>query len=269
MISHSNQYLNTNIIYLQLLVQEQLSTTSYLFPNKSLFNNAAQFTKERRLRGMDCNLEVNGTSDSLHSLPFDSRYWDFSFVGFDELMKLISSMNLYSVDDVQTFLEINERMPESVSSSRPHSSKSRKPALLAKSTAITDSTATSDDEGKEDAEEEDDVEDNEEEKKRLLDVTGTGTGGDQSTGTGTSSSNLETEDELLERKINAMIKEQFMEICTQSVKVSSVVYSCFFLSGIIDFYSVEYRELLVTWVALTLLVCFIFIISMKNEAKKR
>lgn len=218
---------------------------------------------------MDCNLEVNGTSDSLHSLPFDSRYWDFSFVGFDELMKLISSMNLYSVDDVQTFLEINERMPESVSSSRPHSSKSRKPALLAKSTAITDSTATSDDEGKEDAEEEDDVEDNEEEKKRLLDVTGTGTGGDQSTGTGTSSSNLETEDELLERKINAMIKEQFMEICTQSVKVSSVVYSCFFLSGIIDFYSVEYRELLVTWVALTLLVCFIFIISMKNEAKKR
>lgn len=219
-------------------VQDRMSGTSYQFPKKSLFNNAAQFTKERRLRG------------------------------FDELLKILSKMNLYA-PDLQKFLEINERMP-AIQEGNIHKPRSKKPVRLTTRGSFmdtpspdpntTDSVEDLYEEAKEQKvevekkkEEDDDDEDEGEENSR-------------DTQTGDHNGTPQVTENAVEVQINEKIKKAFWTISGQSVKVSAAVYGTMFLLGIIDFYAVQFRKMILTWFALYLLVCFVFIISIKNEA---
>jgi hypothetical protein len=219
-------------------VQELMSGTSYQFPNKSMFNNAAQFTKERRLRG------------------------------FDELVKILSRMHIYA-PDFHKFLEISERMSmlqESTSLHKPL--RSKKPVTLTTSGSFVDVTdrITTDTPREKDDETDQEVHDDANEPSSAGSNGGTI---DEKENTVDSDESL-TPDEAksaLEGRINEKVKKKFSTISVQSIKVSVTLYAALFLSGVLDIYAVNLREVLFTCFALFLLVCYVFVIATKTEAR--
>ena len=199
----------------------------YKFPNKSIFSNGAQFTKERRIKG------------------------------FDELLKILCGLDPFPTPLIQ-FLEMEERVsvgsrenfvflavptttpgPKTVHAVKPD------PKKAAASFSSASSSAPS----------------------RIDRDKYPGLVNEKVVDNKFSFDNQHHADFDLEKEIDLKVKKDFPTIISSSFKVAAIAYILFIVLSIIDVSSTTLSQMIVTLLALGLLLTFIRIINFKIECR--
>lgn len=231
------------------------SNVDYRFPKKSMFNNNAQFTKERRLRG------------------------------FDELLKLLT--NHYRDTQrmppvLQQFLQIRERTNESagvspisiIDSGAPDSRVNATASNRRRSGGSFDlhgererSTVSALSTGARHLSQDPD-------RMQAIKVRAIHSVAAISVRDGQRENDFETRKERffrleIEKELNMTMKRHFLAIVSSSTKVSASVYLLLVFLQVIDTSAARFTSIVTTIAALGLLVSFLRIIFMKFEARKK
>lgn len=206
---------------------KDIVSADYKFPNKSMFNNSAQFTKERRRKG------------------------------FNELLQLLIQMEPLP-EEVQIFLEMRERIH--YSGATPHKtpnsmrqSQSARPSTMSPNATNRASTTVAESAAKAET----DAMEEMQAKKKLLHLSNFILKHYQT--------NKTEEVKESEIDVNAEIQKIMPKIARISVQVSAVLYLGLILVGVVDVSHSSYAQILYTYGTMVMIGCFLQIRDARNS----
>lgn len=202
---------------------KDILTVEYKFPNKSMFNNSAQFTKDRRRRGFNDLLQILA---SMEPLPEELQV----FLEMKERINFHDSPRksvLNSRQSVTNRSSINPNTPHRASSINSQNNTPVAPLSKMESDALEEATA----------------------KKKLLQLSNFILRQCEP------SKQDVSEDSDID--INAEIKKIMPKIMKSSVQISAIAYLVLILLGVVDVSQSSYAQIAYTFVAIVAIGCFL------------